>query len=183
MSTPDAPPVLYLIACAAGPAPEAGRLIAAAREQGWDVYLVPTPAALDFLDVPAMEALTGHPVRSRYRRPGEGGSLPRADAIIVAPATYNTINKLAAGIADNYPLGLLAELVPLGVPTVVVPFVSTALAGNDAFHRSLTLLRKAGIRVLFGPGEFEPHPPRTGGSRLADYPWQLALDSVTATPS
>jgi phosphopantothenoylcysteine synthetase/decarboxylase len=40
--------------------------------------------------------------------PGEGRKLPPADAIIVAPATYNTMNKRAAGISDTFELGLLA---------------------------------------------------------------------------
>ncbi|HEY2765432.1 MAG TPA: hypothetical protein VGJ13_15695 [Pseudonocardiaceae bacterium] len=41
--------------------------------------------------------------------------------------------------------------------------------------RSVEELRTAGVRVLFGPGEFEPHPPRTGGGVLDSYPWELAL--------
>lgn len=36
-------------------------------------------------------------------------SLPHADVILVAPATYNTINKWALGVTDNYALGILAE--------------------------------------------------------------------------
>ncbi len=49
----------------------------------------PPPAALDFFDALAIEAQTGRPVRSQYRKPGEPRS-EKADAIIVAPATYNT---------------------------------------------------------------------------------------------
>jgi len=78
--------VLTVIVCGAGPASEAGQLIKLAQEDDWTVHVVATPAALDFLDVPAIEALTGGPVRSQYRKPGEPRSRP-ADAIIVAPAT------------------------------------------------------------------------------------------------
>jgi phosphopantothenoylcysteine synthetase/decarboxylase len=84
--------VLTVIACGAGPASEVGRLVELAQERGWTVQVIATPAALGFLDVPALEAQTGSPVRSQYRAPGEPRSRP-ADAIIVAPATYNTINK------------------------------------------------------------------------------------------
>ena len=52
-------PVLYVIACAAGPAGQVGRLISDARARGWDPYLIATPAALDFLDVRKLEAQTG----------------------------------------------------------------------------------------------------------------------------
>ncbi|MEU0517485.1 flavoprotein [Streptosporangium sp. NPDC006007] len=74
----------------------------------WAVQIVATPSALAFVDVPALEARTGRPVRSRHRAPDEPKP-PRADAIIVAPATYNTVNKFARGVADTYALGQLAE--------------------------------------------------------------------------
>jgi hypothetical protein len=92
MTAPDATRVLYVIVCGAGTAREAGRLVAQARQRGWDVRLIATPAALDFLDASALEAQTGHAIRSDYRRMEDerGRSLPHADAIIVAPATYNT---------------------------------------------------------------------------------------------
>jgi hypothetical protein len=56
--------------------------------------------------------------------------------------------------------------------------VNQGLAANVAFTRSVETLRAAGVRVLFGPGEFEPHPPRTGDTALASYPWKLAIESV-----
>jgi phosphopantothenoylcysteine synthetase/decarboxylase len=112
--------VLTHIVCGAGPASEAGQLVKLAQERSWTVQVVATPAALDFLDLAALEAQTGSPVRSQYRKPGEPRSRP-ADAIIVAPATYNTINKWANGISDTYALGILAETTGLRVPTVVLP--------------------------------------------------------------
>ncbi|WP_460358610.1 hypothetical protein [Actinoallomurus acanthiterrae] len=73
------------------------------------------------------------------------------------------MNKTAAGISDTYALGVLAEAPGLGIPVVMLPFVNSALAGRRAFRRSVDELRAEGIRVLFGPREFEPHPPGTGG--------------------
>nr|WP_245628021.1 flavoprotein [Actinomadura oligospora] len=169
---------MYVIVCAAGPATHVDRLVTQAQVRGWEVCVIPSPNAVDFINVAALQKMTGHPVRSRYRKPGESGSLPKAQAVIVAPATYNTLNKWAHGIADNYPLGLLAELVPLGIPTVVLPFINSALAANPALSRSISELRAMGVRVLYGPGEFEPHAPGTGGSRLDAFPWGLALDAA-----
>jgi len=157
-----------------------GRLVEQAQARGWDIHLIATPAAVDFIDVPALQAQTGHSVRSQYR-PAAGQdsrSLPHADAVVVAPATYNTINKWAAGTSDTYALGLLAETTGLGLPTVVLPFVNTALAANPAFSRSVHLLRNAGVHVLFGPGQWEPHPPGTGNTRIPTYPWHLTLDAA-----
>jgi hypothetical protein len=168
---------LTVIACAAGPASHVGVLVALAQERGWTVRVVATPATLDFLDLPAIEEQTGSPVRSQYRHPGEPRSQP-ADAIIVAPATFNTINKWALGISDTYALGLLAEGTGLGVPVVALPFVNTALAGRGPFRSSVEALRREGVRVLLGNGGFEPHPPRAGGEHIDSFPWHIALDHI-----
>jgi phosphopantothenoylcysteine synthetase/decarboxylase len=175
--TPEGRRVLYVIVCAAGPAAQVGRLVDLAHDRGWDVQLIATPAALDFIDIPALEAHTGRPVRSRYRTPDQPRS-PRADAIIVAPATYNTINKWANGISDTYALGILAEAIGLQIPVAVVPFVNTALASRPPFRRSIAQLHDEGVHILLGPGHIEPHPPGTGGTRLDDFPWNPALDQV-----
>ncbi|MGI5491483.1 flavoprotein [Microtetraspora malaysiensis] len=164
--------VLYVIVCAAGPASDVGRLVVMAQEQGWTVQIIATPSALDFIDVGELEKLTGRSVRSQYRKPGEPKS-PRADAIIVAPATYNTINKFAQGICDTYALGLLAEAPGLGISVVVLPFVNSALASREPFRRSVETLRAEGVHILLGPGQVEPHAPSTGAE--VTYPWHLAL--------
>jgi hypothetical protein len=169
--------VLYIIVCAAGPAGEVDRLVAMAQEDGWTVQIIATPSALGFIDVPALEKQTGRPVRSQYRKPHEPKS-PRADAIIVAPATYNTINKFAQGTADTYALGVLSEAPGLGIPVVVLPFVNTALASRTPFTRSVEDLRAEGVRVLLGPGEFEPHAPSSGADRIDTYPWKRALTAL-----
>jgi hypothetical protein len=175
----DGPPsrVLSVIVCGAGPASAIGALIGQANERGWTVQVIATPAALDFLDVAAIEKQTDRPVRSQYRKPGEPRS-EKADAIIVAPATYNTINKWAQGISDTYALGVLAETTGLGVPIVVMPFVNTALASRPPFRRSVNALRAEGVHILLGPGGIEPHPPHTGGELIDTWPWHLALDEA-----
>ena len=174
--------VLYVIACAAGAASELARLVDLAQQRNWDVHVIATPTAVGFLDIGGLEAQTGNGVRSEHRRPGAGSarSLPRADAIIVAPATYNTINKWAVGISDNYALSVLAEAVGLEIPTVVLPFVNAALAAHPAFTHSVDVLRDARVAVVLGPGEFEPHPPGTGADHLDAFPWHRALERAEA---
>ena len=113
--------VLYAVVCGAGPASRIGTFVTLAQAEGWEVCCIATPAAVEhFLDVPALQELSGHHVRSNYRA-SDDEPFPRADAIAVAPATYNTINKWAAGISDTYALNLLAELTGLSVPTAVLP--------------------------------------------------------------
>jgi hypothetical protein len=98
--------------------------------------------------------------------------------VIVAPTTYNTICKCALGISDTYALCILAEAVILPIPVVILPFVNSALASRRPFQHAVNQLRDEGVRILLGPGEFEPHPPGTGGQQLASFPWSLALDEA-----
>lgn len=173
----DSGRVLTHIVCGAGPATDAAKLVKLAQERCWTVQLIATPAALDFIDVPALEALTGSPVRSQYRKPGEPRSHP-ADAIIVAPATYNTINKWANGISDTYALGILAETTGLHVPTVALPFVNSALATRVPFQLSIEILRAEGIYIPLGDKGIKPHEPHTGSNLVASYPWHLAINRI-----
>lgn len=168
---------LSVIVCGAGPATAIATLVKLARDRDWTVQVIATPAALEFFDADDIEKLTGNPVRSQYRKPGE----PRSEipaAIIVAPATYNTINKWAQGISDTYALGILAETTALEVRIVVLPFVNTALAARQPFRRSVEALRAEGVQILLGPGGIEPHLPHTGGALIDGYPWHLALDEA-----
>ncbi|TDC80830.1 flavoprotein [Micromonospora sp. KC606] len=171
---------LQIVVCAAGPAADVTQLIAAATKQSWTTAVTATPNALDFVDPKAIERLTGHPVRSTYRSsPGTRRSLPTADALIVAPATYNSINKIALGIADNYALTTVAELIGRQVPTVVVPFVNAALATRAPFQRAVAGLRDERVRIIGTEAEWEPHPPGSGNNRQRDFPWTAALEAAT----
>jgi phosphopantothenoylcysteine synthetase/decarboxylase len=170
--------VLSVVVCGAAPASSAGTLVREAVSRGWTVQVIATPSAMPFLDLESLGALSGRPVRSQYSKPGDPRSL-LPEAIIVAPATFNTINQWALGIADNYALGILAEQTGLEIPIVTVPFVSQALAARPPFQRSIRALRAEGVSVLFGPGGIEPHPVHTEAEHADAFPWLLALDEVS----
>src|ERR1700732_813328 len=99
----EARPVLYVIACGAYPAGRLPTFVGFAQQQGWDVCVIATPDGTRFLDVGHLAGQTDHPVRSRSKHPDEPDVLPPADAFVIAPATFNTINKLAQGISDTLP--------------------------------------------------------------------------------
>ena len=129
MSQPDgtaSSQVLYIVSCAAPPALDVHILIELAQQDGWEVCLIATPRAFQWIDVPGLSEQTGHPVRYDYKLPGEPDVLPEPDAIVVAPATFNTLNKWAAGIADTLALGLLCEATGKGLPVVVLPYLNAA---------------------------------------------------------
>ncbi|BCJ76903.1 hypothetical protein CS0771_64470 [Catellatospora sp. IY07-71] len=168
---------LLILVCGAGPAADVGKLVALAHDAHWEVGVTATPGALPFLDAAALPPSVS--LRSDFK-PTSGSarrSLPDPQALIIAPATYNTVNKLAAGIADNYALVSAAESIGRGVPTVVVPFVNSALAARTPFRRSVAALRDEGLYVLFGAHDrWEPHQPGTGSDRRSVFPWSTALE-------
>jgi phosphopantothenoylcysteine synthetase/decarboxylase len=139
-----------------------------AQEQGWDVCVIATPDGTKFLDADLLSDQTNHPVRSQYKRPDEPDVLPPADAFVVAPATFNTINKWAQGISDTLALGLLNEGVGLGLPIAAVPWPNVALARHPVFVRSVATLREWGVTVILDsarlPGAGEDPPV---------FPWEL----------
>jgi hypothetical protein len=151
-------------------------LIDLAQQEGWDVCLIATPRAFQWIDVPGLSGRTGHPVRQDYKLPGEPDVLPEPDAIMVAPATFNTINKWAAGIADTLALGLLCEATGRSLPVVVLPYLNAAQAEHPALPESIERLRQLGVRVLFGPDVLPLHRPREG--RREKFPWHLALAAL-----
>ncbi len=127
-----------------------------------------------------LEVRTGHPVRSEYKKPGEPDVLPPPDAIIVAPASFNTINKWAAGISDTLALGLITEAIGEGLPIATIPAVNGAQAKHPAWERSVETLRAAGVEVLHGEGVYPAHPPGQGAQYLHLFPWHLVLTTIKA---
>lgn len=171
--------VLYVIACGAPPTREVGKLVTLAQGQGWDVCVLTTPMGQRFADTTALEALTGHPVRSEYKNPGEPDVLPPPDAVIVAPATVNTLNKWATGICDTLVLGILVEAIGKRMPVVALPFTNQAHAAHPAVADNIAKLRSWGVTVLFGPEIYPLHPPGTGSRYLHLFPWHKALAMIS----
>jgi phosphopantothenoylcysteine synthetase/decarboxylase len=105
-------------------------------------------------------------------------SCPEADAVIVAPATVNTINKWAAGICDTLALGILVEAIGKGLPLVALPFSNYAHAAHPAFIENVGKLRSWGVTVLFGPDVYPMHDPGTGSNYLHLFPWAKTIDAI-----
>jgi phosphopantothenoylcysteine synthetase/decarboxylase len=175
MTEPEPSRVLYLIVCASPRARRVSEFISRAQGRGWSVCVIPTSEALKFVDRPALEQQTGFPVRSEYEQRGTDDPLPPPDAMLVCPATFNTINKWAYGLADTLALVLLTEAIGLSLPLVAAPALNSAQAAHPAFERSVAALREMGVTVLYGPGVYEPGPPGTGGR---PYDWKLPLDAL-----
>ncbi|MEE1802953.1 flavoprotein [Streptomyces sp. NPDC101062] len=169
---------LYLFGSAAPPVFDVAQAIEDAQQRGWDVRLGLTPTAARWLEPQhaELERLTGGPVRSEYKLPREPDVWPKADAILLAPATFNTINEWALGLTSKFIVGVVAEGIGKGIPIVTMPCVNAAYAQHRRLDRSVEELREMGIRVLYGEGGFVPNQP----GEKKPFPWPSALDAIGA---
>lgn len=160
-------PVLYVVASGAPPARALAGL-AAELGRAWTVCVIATPEGTRFLDVAEITRLTGYPVRTSFKDPDAPDVLPPPSAFAAVPATFNTINKWAAGISDTLALGLLNEAIGLRLPIVTVPWPNAALARHPAFGRSISTLRECGITVILDPAQL----PDDDAPSQAEFPWE-----------
>lgn len=174
-------PVVYLIACGAPPTRDIGKLVDIAQNDGWDICVITSPTGQRFIDADAITAKTGHTVRSAYKEPGTPDVLPPADAMIVAPATCNTMAKWAAGISDTLPLGLLVEAIGKNLPVVCMPFSNHAQLSFPAIQTAMTNLANWGVTIL-GADVYPPHEPGTGGKHVHLFPWHSAWCALLQHP-
>ncbi|MBA3347597.1 MAG: bifunctional phosphopantothenoylcysteine decarboxylase/phosphopantothenate--cysteine ligase CoaBC, partial [Actinobacteria bacterium] len=125
---------------------------------GHDVLPLPTPGAERFVTAETFFALA-----RKERSADPYPHLERADALVVAPLTANTLAKLAHGLADN--VLTEAALAHRG-PLVVAPAMNTRMWEHPATQASLTLLRERGA-VVVGPAAGELAEGEVGMGRMA----------------
>lgn len=159
-----------LVVCAAPMAERAGELVRALTGAGRSVVPVLTPeAARNWVDVETLKSATGEDAVWDFRQPGTPRTRAKPSAVIVAPLTFNTLNKWALGISDNRAMGTLNEALGRGVPIVAVPIVNDGLWAHPALPGNLTRLQGAGVHFLnLNDGQPGAAPVRSGtGADLA----------------
>jgi phosphopantothenoylcysteine decarboxylase / phosphopantothenate---cysteine ligase len=149
---------------------------------GHDVHVVATENALRFVGRPTLEAISRNLVHSDLY---DGVSEVRhvaigqaADLIVVAPATANTIAKLAGGFADDL-LGntILASLAPV----VIAPAMHTEMWQNPATVANIATLRGRGI-VVVGPSVGQLTGADSGPGRMSEPEQIVAAAFASLTP-
>ncbi len=139
---------LSLVVCAAPLAERAADLAGTLIEAGWRVRVVVTPTASEWVEAARIEAVTGSPLVTSQRRLREARTWGDDDGTLVAPLTFNTLNKWAMGISDNYALGVLNESISLQRKTIAVPMIGPRFWDHPARARSMDLLWRAGVVFL-----------------------------------
>ena len=129
---------------------KAVELLRLLRKDGADVTVVMTANAKRFVGAATFQALSGRPVADDSG-PAPGMPIEHlalaqgADLVIVAPATANTLAKMAAGIADDL-LGTL--LLATTAPVLVAPAMNTRMLLHPATRANLATLAARGVHVV-----------------------------------
>lgn len=120
--------------------------------------------------------LTGLPVRGMSRLPTDSRPHPRIDVFVMAPASANSVAKLALGLGDNQALTTLCE--GMGTtPVVLFPRVNAAHVRHPAWSRHLEALTSAGVRIIFGEDIWPLYEPRQGDPNRR-IPWSAILAAI-----
>ncbi|HLZ69593.1 MAG TPA: flavoprotein [Dehalococcoidia bacterium] len=153
---------IYLIVTGAGTARRAPEIAVARAALGPRLLVVPTPNAAAVLSLHELhQALAplpgGHGVVESYF--DEKLGMPAAPGlVIVAPCGFNSLNKLAAGIADNLALSIAADAIGAGWGVLVAPAMNAGLWAHPRTRLSLELLRAWGATIV--DGEIAAGSPR-----------------------
>ncbi|WP_404393603.1 bifunctional phosphopantothenoylcysteine decarboxylase/phosphopantothenate--cysteine ligase CoaBC [Humibacillus xanthopallidus] len=166
---------------------KAASLLRLFTENGHDVTVVPTAAALHFVGAPTWSALSGKPVATDvwtsvhevpHVRIGQG-----ADLVVVAPATADLLARAAHGLADDL---LTTTLLTARCPVAFAPAMHTEMWEHPATQANVATLRSRGAHVI-DPAVGRLTGQDTGAGRLPE-PEQLyaaclaILEGVADTP-
>lgn len=149
---------------------KAAVLVRGLVREGAEVKVVMTPLAKQFITPLTMATLSRNPILVEFFDPENGAwnshvSLGQwADLYLIAPATANTIAKMACGIADNL---LLTCYLSAKCPVAIAPAMDLDMYSHPATQENLLKLRHAGVAVI-EPGSGELASGLTGKGRMAE---------------
>lgn len=142
---------IYLVVCGASSAFRAGEIAVALAPNYDRVLVMQTPGAKLVVSprelsraceaTPAIQIIDGYFDTAVLPRP------PRAP-VLIAPCTFNTLNKLAGGIADSFALSIVSEMLGLGFRIAAALSVNDGLWAHPRARASVATLRGWGITVI-----------------------------------
>jgi phosphopantothenoylcysteine synthetase/decarboxylase len=134
------------------------------------VVALPTPNASRVIALRDLADVAGAQVVESYFDLAIRPSPPRG-VVLFAPCSFNSLNKLAHGIADNLALSLVAEAIGRETPVIVAPSLNAPLLAHPQAQASLKTLPSWGVTVV-------PPVDDGAGPRLA--PTKQLIDAVRA---
>lgn len=149
---------------------KAAHLCRLLKTAGAEVRVVMTPLAKEFITPLTMATLSKNPILVEFFDPENGTwnshvSLGEwADCYLIAPATANTLAKMASGVADNL---LLTTYLSARCPVAAAPAMDLDMYAHPATQQNLRTLAERGVRII-EPGEGELASGLTGKGRMAE---------------
>ena len=149
---------------------KAAILVRALVKEGADVKVVMTPLAKQFITPLTMATLSKNPILVDFFDPENGAwnshvSLGEwADLYLIAPASANTMAKMARGVADNL---LLTSYLSARCPVAVAPAMDLDMYAHPATQENIAILRDRGVLII-EPGSGELASGLSGKGRMAE---------------
>ena len=125
-------------------------LIRLYKKAGANVRVVMTPSALNFVTKLTLQTLSDNEVyvenfEIEEYKPGHISLCDEADIMVIAPATANTISKIANGICDNL---LTSTVCAFSKPVIIAPAMNTNMWNNPFVQENLKKLENYGFNIL-----------------------------------
>ncbi|PEP92448.1 hypothetical protein CN582_25245 [Bacillus wiedmannii] len=138
--------VIYYILTGARKSQDAHIHIRELKDAGANVYVLLTPAASDMVDHKLLKEASGNFLRNSFHK-NKGESLPLEDIVVIAPATYSSINKISAGISDNFALSCVAAAIGRKTPIYIAPSMNKDLWNSPIVQNSI--IKLSGMNIKF----------------------------------
>ncbi|MGE8012810.1 MULTISPECIES: class II aldolase/adducin family protein [Bacillus] len=138
---------IYYILTGARKSKESYRYIKELSDLGANVFVILTPSAHQMVDLELLKEASGNFIRDSFDKK-DGESLPLEDLIVIAPATYSTINKIAGGIADNFATSCIAAAIGRNTPIYLAPSMNIDLWRSPILQQNLQKLIKIGVKMI-----------------------------------
>ncbi|SFQ63603.1 phosphopantothenoylcysteine decarboxylase [Streptococcus equinus] len=122
-------------------------------KSGYDVHVLMTKAATDFITPLTLQVLSKNAVHLDVMKEDDPKSVnhielaKKADLFVLAPASANTLAKLAHGMADNI-VTATALALPTETPKLIAPAMNTKMYDNPLTQRNISILKEVGYQEI-----------------------------------
>jgi len=140
--------VLYLVGTGARKITQIPRMTQELIDEGAEIYTMMSDMGKQICDSSLSEfKIDKNTIVYGYSKAGE--SLPLEDMVLVAPCTFNTLNKIAGGIADTYPLTIIATAIGAERNVVIAPAMNGNLWYHPIMEESRNKLEQWGCKIVW----------------------------------
>ena len=139
---------IYVIGTGARKIVQLPKAIREFAEAGANIYTIMSDMGRKICDSNLVDfKIVGNIMVTEYSREGE--KLPLEDLVLVAPCTFNTLNKISVGIADTYPTTLIASSIGNKRNVVIAPAMNSAMWEHPQTQESVKRIQSWGCKIVY----------------------------------